>query len=289
MKEYGINLVNLELKMSKTIFFQSSMPRAGSTLFQNILAQNPQIHSTSTSGLSELILENFNSFDNIPNFKKEKDYNLCKKAFYNFCKGGIESYYTTITKKPIIVEKNRLWVSIYPLLNKIYPNPKIIILIRDLRSIFSSFEKYYINNPTSLSSLIFPSNTKSIPISIYDRIQSYEEFDMFKSILTSLQDIIYFKNKSNVHIIKFEDLCNNPNKVLDKTYKYLEIPNFFHNFNYINQVTYENDNFHHFGNHFISPVINPPQPDWDEVLGKEISDMVYEKYNWYFKYFDYKH
>ena len=38
-----------------TIFFQSSMPRSGSTLLQNVLAQNPEIYATPTSGVLELV------------------------------------------------------------------------------------------------------------------------------------------------------------------------------------------------------------------------------------------
>ncbi len=40
--------------MSKTIHFVSGLPRAGSTLLMNVLAQNPRIHSTATSGLHEI-------------------------------------------------------------------------------------------------------------------------------------------------------------------------------------------------------------------------------------------
>jgi hypothetical protein len=35
------------------IFYQSSMPRAGSMLLQNILAQNPDFYVIPTSGLLE--------------------------------------------------------------------------------------------------------------------------------------------------------------------------------------------------------------------------------------------
>ena len=38
------------------IFFQSSLPRAGSTLLQNILGQNPEFYVTPTSGVLELFL-----------------------------------------------------------------------------------------------------------------------------------------------------------------------------------------------------------------------------------------
>ena len=37
------------------IFFNSSMPRSGSTLLQNILGNNPDIYSTPTSPVFEFI------------------------------------------------------------------------------------------------------------------------------------------------------------------------------------------------------------------------------------------
>ena len=39
----------------KEIFFINGMPRSGSTLLCNILAQNPEFHTTPTSGLSEIV------------------------------------------------------------------------------------------------------------------------------------------------------------------------------------------------------------------------------------------
>ena len=41
--------------MPNKIFYNSSLPRAGSTLIQNILAQNPDIYTTPTSGLYEIL------------------------------------------------------------------------------------------------------------------------------------------------------------------------------------------------------------------------------------------
>ena len=40
----------------KKIFFNSSLPRSGSTLLQNLIAQNPEFYCTPTSGLGDLIL-----------------------------------------------------------------------------------------------------------------------------------------------------------------------------------------------------------------------------------------
>ena len=46
--------------MVDKIFYNSSLPRAGSTIIQNILAQNPTIYPTPTSGVFEIVtLERF--------------------------------------------------------------------------------------------------------------------------------------------------------------------------------------------------------------------------------------
>ena len=37
------------------VMFNSSLPRAGSTLLQNIFAQNPEFYVTPTSGVLELL------------------------------------------------------------------------------------------------------------------------------------------------------------------------------------------------------------------------------------------
>ena len=42
--------------MKQKLFFQSSLPRAGSTLLQNIVAHNPDFYSSPTSGLVDLML-----------------------------------------------------------------------------------------------------------------------------------------------------------------------------------------------------------------------------------------
>ena len=42
--------------MNKKIFYNASLPRAGSTLLQNVMMQNPEIYSTPTSGIIELFL-----------------------------------------------------------------------------------------------------------------------------------------------------------------------------------------------------------------------------------------
>ena len=124
------------------LFFQSSLPRAGSTLLQNILAQNPNIYATPTSGVLELIFAARGNYTNSPEFQAQ-DPDLMKTGFMAFCKEGMKGYYEAITDKPYVIDKSRGWGIHYDFLNQIYPEPKIICMIRDLRDIFASMENNY--------------------------------------------------------------------------------------------------------------------------------------------------
>jgi sulfotransferase len=78
------------------IFYQSSMPRAGSTLLQNIRAQNPDFYVTPTSGLLELIFGARLNYTNSPEFKAQDDAAM-KKAFLAFSRAGMEAYFKALS------------------------------------------------------------------------------------------------------------------------------------------------------------------------------------------------
>jgi len=90
------------------LFFQSSLPRAGSTLLQNIFAQNPDIYATPTSGVLELIFAARENYTNSPEFIAQ-DKELMKTAYLSFCKEGMDGFYNSITDKKYVRDKSRGW------------------------------------------------------------------------------------------------------------------------------------------------------------------------------------
>ena len=69
--------------MIKNIFFNASLPRAGSTLLQNIMMQNPEIYSTPTSGVVEFLLQARTIYSTGDAFRAQ-DPELMKKGFKGF-------------------------------------------------------------------------------------------------------------------------------------------------------------------------------------------------------------
>ncbi len=110
------------------------MPRSGSTLLQNIFAQNPDFYATPTSGVLELVFAARGNYTNSPEFNAQ-DSELMKKGFLAFCQKGMQGYYEAITDKKYVIDKSRGWGIHYDFLNTIYPQPKIVCMVRNLSNI----------------------------------------------------------------------------------------------------------------------------------------------------------
>ena len=271
--------------MSQTIFYQSSMPRAGSTLLQNIIGQNPQFYVTPTSGLIDLILGARIGY-NQNNEAKGGDLKMWKTGFYSFCREGVKGYYNSITNKPYILDKSRSWGSYYNLLNEINPNPKILVMVRDLRSIFSSYEKKFRSNPDYDDGLRDNRNLSNI--TTFQRVQTWSESHPIGQSLFNIYQSILDKTSQNFLFIKYEDLCSNPYGVLRTIYNFLEIEYYEHNFEYISQITKENDIVHGiYGDHIIKNTLISPPLDYNQILGEETCNWVYQNFQWYFDFFNY--
>src|SRR3989344_3597345 len=98
----------------KTIHFISGLPRSGSTLLCNILAQNPRLHTTATSGIMDIMFMVRNNWDTLVEFRAHPD----EEAKERVLKGILESYYAT-ADKPVIFDKSRGWVSLLEMAEKV--------------------------------------------------------------------------------------------------------------------------------------------------------------------------
>jgi len=273
--------------MNEKIFYQSSLPRSGSTLLQNILAQNPDIYATPTSGLMELIYPARTNYTTSPEFISQ-DPELMKKGFLAFCKSGIYGWVNAISDKKYYIDKGRSWSIHYDWLKMIFDkSPKIIIVVRDLREIFASMEKNYRKNPDKLNLILNWENLSNTTIP--KRIDTWVNGVPIGIALERLQEVISFGNDIHMHFVKYEDLCLYPEQTMQKIYEYLEIPTYIHNFDYIKQVTQEDDLINGgFGDHKIRNNLSLTQPYSKQILGEGICDWIYNHYGWFNNYFKYK-
>ena len=199
----------------KQIFFQSSLPRSGSTLLQNILGQNTDFYVTPTSGLLELVYAARNNYSTSPEFKAQ-DAELMKKGFLSFCRSGMDGFFDAITDKPYVMDKSRGWGIHYGFLNNIYPNPKVVCMIRDPRDIITSMEKNFRKNQHMDSGVVNHAEMKGTTTE--KRIDIWVNSQPVGLAMERLQQMIKEGIDKNVLFIKFEDLSDEDKILYSKIY-----------------------------------------------------------------------
>ena len=267
------------------IFFQSSMPRAGSTLLQNILGQNPDFYVTPTSGVLELFYAARVNYTQSPEFKAQ-DAELMRKGFMGFCKSGLEGFFNEVTDKPYVIDKSRGWGANYDFLNMFYPNPKVICMVRDPRSIISSMEKKFRNTQEFAQDVVNP--VKMSGLNVQSRTMEWINNPPVGLALIRLQDIVARGIDKKILVVRFEDLTEKPQATMDRVYSYLEIDSYTHDFNNIEQITQEDDSIYGaYGDHKVRKEVKPLQKDYLDILGRVTSNFILKSVPWYIEKFDY--
>ena len=268
------------------LFFQSSMPRAGSTLLQNILAQNPDIYATPTSGVLELIYAARANYTDSPEFQAQ-DSELMKEGFRNFCRQGVEGFYTAITGKKYVVDKSRGWGIHYDMLNFFYPEPKIICMVRDLRDIIASMEKNFRKSQHLSSPLVDHAQMQGT--NTPKRVDIWVNSQPVGMALERLGEIYRQGIDRNMLFVKYEDLCMYPETEMTRIYKYLGIPEYQHDFDNVQQITQEDDSVYGvFGDHTIRTEVKPLASQAKSILGQDVCNWIWDTYKWYFNQFGYR-
>jgi sulfotransferase len=275
--------------MPEQIFFQSSMPRAMSTLFQNLIGQNPDFYVTPTSGLLELWFASRENYTNSPEFKAQ-DSELMKKAFSGFCREGMFGYFNAITDRKYVVDKSRGHGVYYDFIDSFYPKPKIICLVRDLKDIIASFEKIHRANPQYQPPYLNEANGNGTML--HKRVDEWlRPTATIGKAMERLFEIVNVRGRDrDMLFVKAEDLCLHPDTEMRRVYDYLELPYYQHDYNNIPQITKEDDDVYGLGKglHDIRTTLSMKQSDAKLVLGQHVTEFLHKTYQWYYEKFGYK-
>lgn len=268
------------------IFFNSSMPRSCSTLLQNILLQNPDIWATTTDPVLEYL---YGARINYTNASETKavDSRIALKNWRGFCWGGLSGYCQAYSDRPHTCIKTRGGIIHFEWFESFMPyKPKMICMVRNIKSIFASMEKIFRKNQESHQTIQNHAEMKGT--STAKRVDIHLNSQPVGLALERLHECILKGTSSNIHFIRAEDLCQNPKQELWKLYNYLELREFSHNFSNIEQIMKEDDNVYGIGDiHTIKPQIRPLEDDSEKILGKDICRWLDVNCSWYQKHFNY--
>jgi sulfotransferase len=256
---------------NKFIFYLGGLPRSGSTLLCNILAQNQSIFvSKATSGCAELLYRVKNMWDLIIEHKAE---GINYDQISNVLKNILYSYH--LTDKNYIIDKSRNWIGMLDTLNSIATNkPKIIVPVRNINEILASFEKLW-RQSNGISSWSFGAEDFPAAVTTAGRCELWANMKYPVGLcFNRIKDAIERGNKSNLLFVEFDDLTQKPAKTMEKIYEYLELPLFHHDFDNVIQVTEEDDvGVHKIPNlHKIRPKVEAIPHYSYNILGKELAE-----------------
>jgi sulfotransferase len=261
--------------MSKQIHFLSGLPRACSTLLANTLAQNPRIHASATSPLHEIGYIARKVFQTEE--AKAVGGEHLEKMFFDYVKGGSENAYNSITDRPVVVDKCRSYIGHLDQLFKIWPDAKVLVPVRDVRGILCSLEKKRREHPSPFNG--FEEANPANFTTIEKRVQGWLSSPPLGIAIERLHEAsTRFGNK--LHFVHAEELTSNPKRTMEKVWDYLGEEQFTHDFSNVEQYTHEVDVGWPYGDHTIRQNIKPLPKEWNDILGRDLSNAINQKFDW---------
>lgn len=263
----------------------TGLPRSGSTLLCNIINQNDRFWATSTSNLPQMINAITHTWSDSVEVKNllEKHKEETEKKMYDSVVAFIEKWHG-IEGKEIIFDKSRGWSSNNLMLKYLYPDAKIIVLVRDLRNVFSSIEKQHQKNP-----LLDEAQTP-IAKTLYDRADKmFGPEGIIGSCIVGVEDLIR-REPEGVVFVKYETLSSDPSKVMKKLYEDMGEEFFGHDFRNVKNTAIDCDGHYlHKYPHKGEGEIKPGDPDeWKKYVSDDIGEIIMERFPDYNKFFGYR-
>ena len=270
----------------------SGLPRSGSTLLGNLLQQHPDMSVEMDSCLSS-ILTNISQHSEKVYTETQHTMKEMKILYQDFMRAGISSWLENLCDTNIYVDKDRSWAVDFDLLFNLIPSAKVIFIVRDLRGVISSMEKLETENrimgPSTPELYPFESRDEYHEVDLMDkRIESYMHTDMIYTPLFALKEILDCEKKylKNFKFVRYEDLMEDPQKVLSGIYNFIGADDYKNDLNNVKQ-RYQHDSIYApWGDHTIRPKVVSKKETYEFTLIKRKSQqIILRDYSWYYQYF----
>ena len=266
------------MSTSKTIHFLAGLPRSGSTLLANILAQNPKIHVTPTSGICDMLVQVRNGWDRNDAFQA-MDRAESERVKGDVLRAMLQAYFGRV-ERPICIDKNRYWAEFLEMGAELIggrDRVKVLVTVRDLRDVVASFEKLY----RKTSALGQVSQEASMALKFKTALGRAEVFvDDAQPVgraYNAIRDAVTRGWYDRMHFIDFEDLTRRPQETMQGIYRFLDVAPHTHEFDNVEQVTFEDDFVYGFKDlHVIRAKVEPQPPAWPKVY----DDAVFQSPAW---------
>lgn len=253
--------------MNKAVHFISGLPRSGSTLLCNILMQNPRFWASATSGILDVMFGVRNQWDKLIEFRA-MDPAESEAAKLRVLRGILDAYYGNVDR-PVVFDKSRGWLAHLEMAEAVLGcEARVLVPVRDLREVLASFELLWRKTSATRQMAQEPANYFKFQ-TVEGRCEVWCRADQPVGLAYNrIKDALARGFRDRMHFVEFEKLTRNPERTMRAVYEFLEEPYFEHDFDRVEQVTFENDEVHGIpGLHTIKPEVAPVPARWPDVLG----------------------
>ena len=207
--------------------FISGLPRSGSTLTAALLRQNPRFHA----GMSSPVAGFFEGIISQVSAGSEMSTTVNQEQRGRILRGLFDSYYSD-RKEPVIFDTNRSWTSKLPALMKLFPEAKLICLVRDVAWIMDSMERQFRDNAFEDTRIFGHANQRA---TVYTRVESLAGANSLVGFpYQALREACYSDFADRLIIVEYDMLTQRPAEVLNLIYEFLGEEPYEHDFESVN-------------------------------------------------------
>ncbi|HZM43271.1 MAG TPA: sulfotransferase [Burkholderiales bacterium] len=262
----------------KRVYFLAGLPRSGSTLLANILAQHPQIHVTPTSGVVDMLVQVRNGWDRNDAFQA-MERKLSERIKGAVLRAMLHAYFGHVDR-PVCIDKNRYWAEFLEMGAELVggrDRVKVLVTVRDLRDVVASFENLY-RKTSALGQLPQEANMALKFKTALGRVEVFiDDAQPVGRAYNAIRDAVTRGWKDRMHFIDYDDLTRRPKAIMEGVYKFLGEESRQHDFERVEQVTFEDDFVYGFKDlHVIRQKVEPQPPQWPTVY----DDAVFQSNAW---------
>ena len=254
-------------KVEREVHLVAGLPRSGSTLLCNILAQNPRFHAEGSSGLLDLLVPVRNGWLDVP-YLRAMPAELSRVRLVQVQRAMAAGFYADV-EEGVVFDKNRGWLRYLEMAEAVFGRrPKVLVCVRDLRDVLASFEMLW----RKTSALGRPVQEATGPEQfgkLEDRCLLWVRGDQPVGFAyNAIRDALMRGWRDAMHFVRYEDLTAQPAATMGSVYGFLGLTTYDHDYGHVAQVTWEDDRVHGFADlHTIRTKVAPQRPRWPEVLG----------------------
>jgi sulfotransferase len=204
----------------------TGLPRAGSTLVCQLLAQHPDVHCEGHSSPlcnALLAMRRFISDDQFMLAQLDHSFEASYGHLHSGLQGFLRGWYGDAGGKRAVVDKNRAWLHCIETLLALAPEARLVVCIRELGQVYGSIEGQH---------------QKTILLDFIDHLADFDRFgraDMLfakdKAIGAPLVSVHAVQDlppevRQRLYFLRFEDLMERPVECSAHLFQWLSLPPF---------------------------------------------------------------